>query len=113
MGGSCSQVPGMLEHPALKEEMVPAIEMIYDLQPTGLYLTDHVGDHGERLWGDEFDAVEFGTGSADPLPEEIVLAITRKRAVLSCRGPEPCWRHPGNGRLAARLVEMPVPQETE
>jgi hypothetical protein len=80
-----------------------AIEMIFNGQPTELYLTNQRGDHGERLWGDNEDAAAI----AEPLPDRITLAFTRKTAHLSRRGQEPCWRHGGNGRLAARLVEHP------
>lgn len=81
-----------------------AIEMVFNEEPMRLYLTDQTGDRGERLWGDEIDAADF----SDPLPEQITLAFSRKTAVLSTRGPEPCWRHPGNNKLAARLVDHPV-----
>ena len=80
-----------------------AIEMIFNKQPTEMYLTDQRGDHGRRLWGDDLDAAAV----AEPLPERIVLAFTGKTAYLSRRGTEPCWRHGGNGRLAARLVPHP------
>ena len=81
-----------------------AIEMIYNGEPIEMYLTNDIGNHGERLWGDNLDAAVFD----EPLPERIVLALSRKTAILSHRGAEPCWRHGGNNRLAARLVAHPL-----
>ena len=81
-----------------------AIEMVYAGEPTEMYLTDELSDRGDRLWGDKWCAVLF----VEPLPERIMLMITRKAVVLSRQGEQPCWRHGGNNKLAAKLVPHPL-----
>lgn len=84
-----------------------AIEMVYAGEPIQMYLTDEQDEHGRDLWGDKWDAAMF----SEPLPERITLMISRKTAILSRRSRDPCWRHGGNNKLAARLVPYPFDEE--